>query len=145
MTMFYISIDVENNNLSWVRAGHDPAIIYDPNIDQFEELKGTGLALGIDRDYIFEENTKTGLAQGQIIAIGTDGIWETFNKDGEMFGKRRFREIIRNNAHFGSSDIIDAIYSEIDTFSKGLKKEDDITLVIIKIEETSRERLDWQI
>jgi serine phosphatase RsbU (regulator of sigma subunit) len=44
-----------------------------------------------------------------------------------------------------SNHIIDAIYSEIDTFSKGLKKEDDITLVIIKIEETSRKEVDWQI
>lgn len=145
MTMFYISIDVENKKLSWVRAGHDPAIIYDPGLDQFEELKGTGLALGVDKNYIFEENAKSGLNQGQIIAIGTDGIWETFNKAGEMFGRRRFREIIRHNAHLGSSAIIDAIYSEIDTFSKGLKKEDDITLVVIKIEETSREGVDWQI
>jgi PAS domain S-box-containing protein len=145
MTMFYISIDVENKKLSWVRAGHDPAIIYDPGLDQFEELKGTGLALGVDKNYIFEENAKTGLHQGQIIAIGTDGIWETFNKTGEMFGKRRFREIIRHNAHLGSSAIIDAVYREIDTFSRGLKREDDITLVVIKIEETSREGVDWQI
>jgi len=145
MTMFYISIDVENKNLSWVRAGHDPAIIYDPNFDQFEELKGTGLALGVDKDYIFDENIKTGLVQGQIIAIGTDGIWETFNKDGEMFGKERFREIIRNNAHKGSSDILNAIFNEIDSFSSGVKTADDITLVIIKIEEASREGGDWQI
>ena len=145
MTMFYISIDVENKNLSWVRAGHDPAIIYDPNFDQFEELKGTGLALGVDKDYIFEENIKTGLVQGQIIAIGTDGIWETFNKDGEMFGKDRFREIIRNNAQMGSSDILNAIFNEIERFSLGVKAADDITLVIIKIEETSREGGDWQI
>ena len=145
MTMFYISIDVENKKLSWVRAGHDPAIIYDPGRDQFEELKGSGLALGVDKNYIFEENAKTGLHQGQIIAIGTDGIWETFNQDGEMFGKRRFREIIRHNAHLGSSAIIDAIYSEIDTFSRGLKREDDITLVVIKVEETSKEGVDWQI
>jgi len=145
MTMFYMSIDVKNKNLSWVRAGHDPAIIYDPSVDQFEELKGIGLALGVDKNYIFEENIKTGLSQGQIIAIGTDGIWETFNKDGEMFGKQRFREIIRKNAHMGSNDILDAIYSGIDRFSKGLKKEDDITLVIIKIEETPREGIDWQI
>ena len=145
MTMFYISIDVENKNLSWVRAGHDPAIIYDPNFDQFEELKGTGLALGVDKDYIFDENIKTGLVQGQIIAIGTDGIWETFNKDGEMFGKDRFREIIRNNAQMGSSDILNAIFNEIERFSLGVKAADDITLVIIKIEETSREGGDWQI
>jgi len=140
MTMFYISIDLENTNISWVRAGHDPAVIYDPILDQFVELKGSGLALGIDENYIFEENIKTGLTQGQIIAIGTDGIWETFNKTGEMFGKLRFREIIRNNAHLGSSDIIDVIYSEIDTFSMGLKKEDDITLVIIKIGELQKKK-----
>ena len=145
MTMFYMSIDVENKNLSWVRAGHDPAIIYDPIVDQFEELRGDGLALGVDANYVFEENLKTGLREGQIIAIGTDGIWETFNANGKMFGKERFREIIRKNGHMGSNDIIDAIYNEIDTFSKDLKKEDDITLVIIKIEETTRERGDWQI
>jgi len=132
-------------NLSWVRAGHDPAIIYDPRLDQFEELKGTGLALGVDESYIFEENSKTDLTPEQIIAIGTDGIWETFNKQGEMFGKMRFREIIRENAHMGSSDILDAIYKGIDTFSIGAKKEDDITLVIIKLEETSRKGGDWQI
>jgi sigma-B regulation protein RsbU (phosphoserine phosphatase) len=145
MTMFYISIDVENKNLSWVRAGHDPAIIYDPSLDRFEELSGAGLALGIDESYIFEENTKAGLAQGQIIAIGTDGIWETFNKQGEMFGKGRFREIIRKNAYMGSNEILNAVFNEIDIFSKGLKKKDDITLVIIKIEETSEEGVDWQI
>ena len=124
---------MENKNFSWVRAGHDPTIIYDPRLDQFEELKGNGLALGIDESYIFEENSKTDLTPEQIIAIGTDGIWETFNKQGEMFGKMRFREIIRENAHMGSSDILDAIYKGIDTFSIGAKKEDDITLVIIKI------------
>ena len=145
MTMFYLSVDLENKNLSWVRAGHDPAIVYDPRVDQFEELGGVGLALELDESYIFEENTKAVLGEGQIIAIGTDGIWETFNNDREMFGKRRFREIIRSNSHLGSSNIVDAIFSEIDTFSKGLKKEDDITLVIIKIKETSRKEVDWQI
>ena len=62
-----------------------------------------------------------------------------------MFGKQRFREIIRKNSYMGSADILDAIYCEIDTFSKGLKKGDDITLVIIKIEETSGVGVDWQI
>lgn len=70
---------MENKNFSWVRAGHDPTIIYDPRLDQFEELKGNGLALGIDESYIFEENIKADLTPRQIIAIGTDRIWETFN------------------------------------------------------------------
>jgi len=35
---------------------------------------GTGLALGVDQNFVFEEYPKTGLHRGQIIAIGTDGI-----------------------------------------------------------------------
>jgi sigma-B regulation protein RsbU (phosphoserine phosphatase) len=73
-----------------------------------------------------------GLTNGQIIAIGTDGIWEAVNSQGEMFGKERFRSIIRKNARAGSSDILNAVYNELSQFTRGQKSEDDITLVIIK-------------
>ena len=133
MTLFYLTIDPENKQLHWVRAGHDPAIIYDPTEDKFEELKGSGLALGVEEEISYEENIKSGLAAGQIIAIGTDGIWEAQNKDGEMFGKERFRKIIRQKANAGAHDIINAVYSDLNEFTIGLRPEDDITLVVIKI------------
>jgi len=145
MTLFYLRIYPENKTLHWVRAGHDPAIVYDPVENKFEELRGAGLALGVDGNYAYEENLKTGLLQGQILAIGTDGIWETFNTNGEMFGKKRFRDIVRENAHLGASEIIDAVYDELSSFSKGLRKEDDATLVIIKVEEISKKIDNWQI
>jgi sigma-B regulation protein RsbU (phosphoserine phosphatase) len=135
MTLFYLTIDMESKDLRWVRAGHDPAIIYDPTRDEFEELKGSGLALGVAEDVSYEENLKTGLAEGQIIAIGTDGIWEAHNKNGEMFGKKRFRKILRQNANAPAQDIIDAVYRDLDAFTVGVRPEDDITLVVIKIEE----------
>ena len=133
MTLLYMSIDTDNGHLRWVRAGHDPAIVYDPVQDKFEELKGSGQALGLDEEFAFEENLKTELASGQIIAIGTDGIWEAFNRDGEMYGKERFNSIIRKNASAEANDILNAIYSDVDSFRSGLKPEDDITLVVIKI------------
>jgi sigma-B regulation protein RsbU (phosphoserine phosphatase) len=145
MTLFYMSVDPENKKLQWVRAGHDPAIVYDPAENKFEELNDAGLALGVDGSYAYEENFKTGLREGQIIAIGTDGIWETFNSKGKMFGKERFRDIVRENAHLGANEIIDAVYKELNTFSTGLKKKDDATLVIIKLEEISKKIEDWQI
>lgn len=140
MTLFYLTIDMENKDLRWVRAGHDPAIIYDPTRDEFEELKGSGLALGVAEGISYEENVKSGLAEGQIIAIGTDGIWEAHNKDGEMFGKKRFRKILRQNANARAQDIIDAVYSDLNEFTIGLRPEDDITLVVIKIEDNQSSR-----
>jgi sigma-B regulation protein RsbU (phosphoserine phosphatase) len=133
MTLFYLALDPEEESVRWVRAGHDPALLYDPSRDKFEELEGRGMALGVDEKFAYEENCKTGLAQGQIIAIGTDGIWEAHNKDGEMFGKERFRNIIRENAYADADGILNAVYDGLSRFSMGVKSEDDITLVVIKI------------
>jgi sigma-B regulation protein RsbU (phosphoserine phosphatase) len=133
MTLFYLTLDPQEDQIGWVRAGHDPALIYDPSRDSFEELKGTGIALGVDEKFTYPENHKTGLCEGQIIAVGTDGIWETRNQDGEMFGKERFRDVIRQHARDGAGDILNAVYDELNRFAKGLKAQDDITLVVVKI------------
>ena len=133
MTLFYLAIDPDRKRLQWVRAGHDPAIIYDPKQNTFEELAGIGIALGVNEDFRYEENIKAGFAEGQIIALGTDGIWEARNKEGNMFGKKRFREIIRHNAKENAINILDAVYDGLDQHTRGLKSDDDITLVVAKV------------
>jgi sigma-B regulation protein RsbU (phosphoserine phosphatase) len=134
MTLFYMTIDLEKNHIDWVRAGHDPAIIYDPARDEFEELKGGGVALGVNEVFDYEENCRRDLTNGQIIAIGTDGIWEAVNRKGEMFGKARFRNIIRKFADAAAGDILNAVYSELNQYTRGQRSEDDITLVVVKID-----------
>ncbi len=51
-----------------------------------------------------------------------------------MFGKARFRNIIRKNAHAAAGNILNAVYRELDQFTMGQRSEDDITLVVIKVE-----------
>lgn len=134
MTLFYLSIDPEERRMDWVRAGHDPALLYDPQHDVFEELKGEGIALGVMDDVLYNEHRRENLANGQIIAIGTDGIWEAFNIHGEMYGKERLRQCIRANARQSAADILGSVYEELRQFTQGRKTEDDITLVVIKVD-----------
>ena len=135
MTLFCLSFTQEpGRSIRWIRAGHDPAILYDPLSGQFEELKGPGLALGVDLDYCFEQQQKDHLSQGTIIAIGTDGIWESRNKGGEMFGKDRFKRVIRQYAACRAEIILNQILHEQALFSQGIRSEDDITLVIVKMD-----------
>jgi sigma-B regulation protein RsbU (phosphoserine phosphatase) len=134
MTLFYLNIDPLKKRLDWVRAGHDPALLYDPDRDVFEELKGNGVALGIADGSVYEENHHEDLKNSQIIAVGTDGIWEALNGNNEMFGKERLRRIISTHAKAGAADILNAVYNELNEFTLGQKSEDDITLVIIKID-----------
>ena len=88
MTMFFLALDTATRQLEWVRAGHDPAIVYDPGSDSFSELGGSGIALGVDAEWIYEDNKKTDFSNGQIIFLSTDGIWEARNKKGENVRQR---------------------------------------------------------
>lgn len=132
MTLFYLSIDENRSHVEWVRAGHDPAIFYDSDQDKFEELKGPGLALGVDEDFAYRQQRKNGIKTGQLIVLGTDGIWEATNGRGEMFGKNRLKELIRQHASYNSETILTAVFQAHDDFTKGMKPEDDITMVIVK-------------
>lgn len=134
MTLFYLDFDITNKSLSWVRAGHDPAILYTPEADTFDELRGDGIPLGVTTDMRHEAMNMDGLSTGQIIAIGTDGIWEAHNTEGKMFGKERLKGIIRENANQSAERILNAVYETLEEFTLGQKPSDDITLVIVKIE-----------
>lgn len=132
-TLFYLMVDPVKQLLKWVRAGHDAALLYDPANDRFENLYGSGLALGLDENYPYQENEWKGLAKGQIIYIGTDGAWEAVNSEGTLFGKEPIKEIIRQNAAASANEILNAILTALNRFRQGLESEDDVTLVVIKI------------
>jgi len=133
MTMFFLALDTETRQLEWVRAGHDPGIVYDPGSDSFSELGGSGIALGVDAEWIYEDNKKTDFSNGQIIFLSTDGIWEARNKKGEMLGKEPILSAIRQNSSSDAVQIIDAIFDILDKFIGDVKIEDDITSVVIKM------------
>jgi serine phosphatase RsbU (regulator of sigma subunit) len=135
MTLFYLMIDPTKKHLQWVRAGHDPAIFYDPGTDTFEELGGSGVALGVMEDSVFKAYTKTALRKGQIIFLSTDGIWESRNPKREMFGKKPIYDLIRKNSSLSANEILNAMLESLKQFQQGAKIEDDITLVVIKIKD----------
>jgi sigma-B regulation protein RsbU (phosphoserine phosphatase) len=133
MTLFYGEINLREQLFHWVRAGHDAAFFYDPQADSFEELGGGGLPLGVAPNTAYEQLQRA-IRPGRIIVIGTDGIWETLNPLGEMFGKKNLQNIIRAHADRSARDIIAAVTAALDDFRYPLKtRADDITLVIIKV------------
>jgi sigma-B regulation protein RsbU (phosphoserine phosphatase) len=135
MTLFYTEIERPNSIIRWVNAGHEPAMLFDPAADTFSDLNGAGnLALGVFEDAHFSEAQQE-IAPGQIIAIATDGILEARNPRGKMFGRKRVQKIIRRNASKTASAIQNAILNALKRFQKNVKLEDDLTLVIIKIEQ----------
>jgi sigma-B regulation protein RsbU (phosphoserine phosphatase) len=135
MTLFYAVLDTGNKEVRWVRAGHDPAIFYDPAKGEFKELNGYGMALGVDGKFEYRENILTDLTMGQVLLIGTDGLWETQSQSGEMFGRDRIKSLIKQHANASPDKILEAIISALKGYQGLMKQEDDITLAVIKISE----------
>src|SRR4029079_4687207 len=97
MTLQLLEINGKASTVRWASAGHDPAIVFDPATDAFHALDGGDIPLGIDEKVEYGDFTSPPLAPGSILAIGTDGVWETFNSDNQQYGKDRLRSVIRAN------------------------------------------------
>ncbi|MBW2439457.1 MAG: SpoIIE family protein phosphatase [Deltaproteobacteria bacterium] len=133
MTLFYATIDRQNNRMHWLNAGHEPALVYDSDSDSFEELHGGGnLPVGIYDDSNYAQ-AEMAIAPGQILVIATDGIREASNRYGGRFGKEAFYKVIRQNAAASAPDLLAAVFNAVDLFQYGNSVEDDMTLVIVKV------------
>ncbi|MGB7157338.1 MAG: SpoIIE family protein phosphatase [Tepidisphaeraceae bacterium] len=133
MTMHLSIIDLDNMVFRWASAGHDPALIYDPVKDRFEEIDVGGLPLGVADGAEYQEAQYQPLHAGQVILIGSDGVWETANPAGELFEKDRLRDIVRQTASLSSAEIINAIIRRLDDFRGRKNPADDVTLVVLKV------------
>jgi sigma-B regulation protein RsbU (phosphoserine phosphatase) len=132
MTLFLARVDRKKETIEWVRAGHEPAMIYDSRTGSFTELTGEGVALGVLGDWEHDTSTAS-IRPGQIIYIGTDGIPESRNSNGESYGRKRLYQTIQKHAAEPAKKIVDAILKDIERYRGGFEQEDDITLVIIKV------------
>ncbi len=131
MTLIYLRLNPDERTVTWVRAGHEPALCYTPDTNKFHELRGEGMALGVVDDITYHEYTSSPLQPGEIIVLTTDGITETRDTRGRLFGRKRLMEIVRNSAHQPAGSILEACLQGVQDFRAGLPREDDETLVVI--------------
>jgi sigma-B regulation protein RsbU (phosphoserine phosphatase) len=107
--------------------------MYRPAGADFIELGGEGMAMGVVEDTDYRDYLQQGWEPGSVVVIGTDGITETRNRSGELFGSERTREVIRTHAASSAADIQAAVIEAVHTFRGETPQEDDVTLVVVKL------------
>jgi phosphoserine phosphatase RsbU/P len=133
MTMHLSVIDARSGTMRWVSAGHDPVIVFDPTEDRFTEVGAGDLPLGVLDDTEYREQTSSAFRPGQILFIGTDGVWEMPDAKGEQFGKDRLREVIRKCAARTADEIVRSVRECLTAFRGDVKSVDDVTFVVVKV------------
>ena len=132
VTLFCLEVDYSNRSLGWVRCGHDPAVVFCPGTDMFHELKGEGIAMGVDPDLDYTYNEIPFPCEPQVILIASDGAWEVENEAGEQFGRERMNCLLAKASEGSPSEILQFIVREIKNFAGTRPRQDDITLAVVK-------------
>ncbi|MBY0430532.1 MAG: SpoIIE family protein phosphatase, partial [Rhodospirillales bacterium] len=132
MTLFLAVLDGPARRLHWVSAGHPPALLYDPVTDRFQELTSGDIPLGVDRGWQFEEHGSGGWVPGMVLLAFTDGIWETRDPSGTMFGLPALKDLLRAHAGESAAAIAGAVTEALSRYRGGHRLMDDVTLVVVK-------------
>ena len=135
LTLLCMEINLNTRTVHWVSAGHDPPIVYDPADGCCHEVEGPMhpmLGVGALGPRTFRESSFS-VGPGQLLLIGTDGIWETFNPEGEIFGKERLHALLKNHATLPAQQVLDRLYEALEAFRHPLDQNDDVAAIMVKV------------
>ena len=141
VTMTYAVFDMDRGTLTYARAGHTPLIYLrgQHRSDRIEALMPNGLVVGLDGfEPEFEamiEEASLDVAKGDVAVLFTDGVSEAMNENADLFGEDRLSALVEESAGDTVETLQQRILSDIDVFVGTADQHDDMTLVLIKIEE----------
>jgi len=91
------------------------------------------MVLGVDLDARIDEHEICGWEKGSILAIVSDGLKESRNPAGEMYGEQRIQALIARYSDQPARTIQKKLMEDLDGFIETVPISDDITVVIVKL------------
>ena len=135
-SLFYAEYQPASRMLRYVNAGHNPPIVlrqHDGRCEIFK-LNPLSMPVGISSDAQFKTATFQ-LHIGDLLIAYTDGITEAQDRQGELWGQERFEQLLSSCGCGLPKEIIERILDEVSSFADGQPQRDDMTLVVMKVEE----------
>ena len=128
ITIFFGILNIENGEFKYINAGHSsPYILSNTAI----ELKSTkDPVIGVNEYHFYSPNTVI-LTEKTNLIFTTDGLEEAHNKNKELFGESRVKELLNSLKNPSATDCKDILVNEVTQFSKGQDPHDDITILSV--------------
>ncbi len=130
VTAGYLFIDTQKLTATYAGAGHPPLIVWRGSEQKIYEYRGKGIILGQFGDARYQ-NIELDLKSGDRFLLYTDGIIEAANAAGDLFGWKRFKDLITSHASLSAVKFADLLIQRISNWSgKHFGLDDDLTLVV---------------
>jgi sigma-B regulation protein RsbU (phosphoserine phosphatase) len=144
ITMTYAILDMDRMTMRYARAGHTP-LIHLPGHGLARRARilipdGMVLGLNIDHGERFEavlEEVELPLEPGDLFVLFTDGITEAMNAAEDLFGEGRLGTLIEDHADLPFDELRERILREVRAFTGEAGPHDDMTLILLKVEDVA--------
>ncbi len=135
VTLFYAQLEPASGSLTYVNAGHNPPLLCRAgehgDAKALEELRPTGMALGIVEEFPFEQRVLE-LQPGDSILLYTDGVPDASNEGQEQFGMERLRRVLLERRTLPVAAMVAALERAIAGLTGGATQFDDIAILAVK-------------
>jgi len=143
ITMTYGLLDLAKGTMTFARAGHTPMVYLRGDVGggTAQVLAPSGIVVGLripganEKFSELLEEDRFDLHKGDVLVLNTDGITEAMDAASDLFGDARLSRLITEHGHLDTADLRERILREIEAFVGGADQHDDMTMILIKIEE----------
>jgi serine phosphatase RsbU (regulator of sigma subunit)/predicted enzyme related to lactoylglutathione lyase len=128
-TVIFAEYDGRTRRLRYSNCGHLSALLLRCD-GTLERLQSTATVLGLFKDWE-GPTVECQISPGDVFALYTDGVTESFNPDGEEFGEERLVDALMRHREHPARTIVSSIVADVQQFSPH-EQHDDITLIVAK-------------
>ncbi|MEN8172244.1 MAG: SpoIIE family protein phosphatase [Chloroflexota bacterium] len=127
-TVFFGILDVDNGQLVYVSAGHDPPLLIKKG-QIAARIMPTGPAVGMFDEAEYQTAQLT-LGGEEALFLFTDGMLDSLNPDDLPFGQDRFEDLIKEPSN-NLGEKVAVIADQLSAFIGDANQFDDLTLVAV--------------
>jgi serine phosphatase RsbU (regulator of sigma subunit) len=132
VTMFLGILDVERSVLRYVNAGHNPQFLIRQS-DGIERLSSTGMPIALYAGHGYQEATVE-VTSGDLLFFYTDGLVETEDERGDMFGAERLEALLSVEHAQRVDTLLERVDSAVRGFRGRAEPLDDATMMALRID-----------
>ena len=131
ITAWFGILNIKTGHLDYIDAGHGLASVVNPD-GTVQRIKGRACFVLGGMDGVPYRTNEITMDEGSTLVLYTDGVVEAVNPKMELFGNERLESCLSKNTNDCKALCRD-MYDAVDDFAQGAAKEDDITVMAIRL------------
>lgn len=127
-TATLVEFDATTQTVRLVQAGHPHPVLISKD-GSVVSIGKAGLPIGVLTDAEFDM-VEIPFNHGDRLLVFSDGIYENFNADGDIYAQERLIQLLRENAACSTDDLVEIVKESVVSWNPTGTPSDDVSLVI---------------